>query len=109
MKYDIGIVIENCNGELLSILEPLGHTIYTDMDTDQFYRMKTRSSGSNLLLKEKLKTLEDLKTNKILIEVNSKDYSIGDHINMKNLEEVLEGKKIGSFNLGGLFICILRT
>lgn len=68
--YDIGFVVYNCNYNLLEILEPWCNNIYIeDRDLISKY-IKNEQCNSKYDLHDRIKTIDDLKINDIVLEFN---------------------------------------
>ncbi len=65
-KYDIGIVIKNCNENLLHELEPLCSTIYVDCDFNNYIENEQKNTKINL--SDKIKKYDSAKNNNIIVE-----------------------------------------
>jgi len=78
--YDIGLIIPNCNIELLKSLEPLVSTIYVDCNINEYINSEQLNTKINL--KKKVKTINNVRDNDIIIyckdasKFNKDDYSL---------------------------------
>ena len=72
-KYDIGLVINNCNLNMLQVFEPWGSTIYVNDKINSMESLidkyiEIEQSNTTIDLKSKLKDINDEKTSDIIIE-----------------------------------------
>ena len=65
-KYDIGYVINNCNINILKFIEPWGDNIYVDINPSDYINQEQSNTKYNL--KNKIKSINDEKTNDIIIK-----------------------------------------
>jgi len=107
-KYDKGFIIKNCNGNLLTQLEPWADTCYVDIDYKDY--LAEEQKRSVLDLKERIKPLDNSKNNHILIEINGETFTTQDYIYIRQLSAILNHNKptSGKFNLGNLTIEIIK-
>lgn len=68
-RYDVGFVVKNIDEYKLLLLEPWCDTIYSDCTYDRYINVEQKNTRINL--RNKLKSLEDQKTNDILIEFDA--------------------------------------
>ncbi len=69
-KYDIGFVVQNCNVQILNIIEPWCSTLYVDINPDSFINQV--KPGTPFDMKKRIKRMEDEKTNEILVYFDAK-------------------------------------
>src|SRR5208283_2950461 len=62
-KYDVGLVVNNCDINLLGILEPWCNTIYVDLDLNEY--IQRVQTGTPFDMTHRIKKLTDPKTNQI--------------------------------------------
>ena len=102
-RYDIGIVIENCTLNLLNSLEPWFNNIYVDSSIISEY-IKYEQSRTDLILEARIRPIEELKQNDIIIyfDANEKvDLNIIPNIQVIIKESVDE---VGTYEYNGLKI-----
>ena len=86
-KYDIGLIIKNCNERLLELLEPWCSTIYVDCDYTEY--IETEQKNTLLDMNDRVKPYDNEKNNDILIEFDAKDFQMK-HMNIiSQLSEIL--------------------
>lgn len=106
-RYDIGIVIENCNRQLLESLEPWFNTIYVDQSLIADY-IKHEQPKTDLILEARVRSIEDQKDNDILIYFNANDQvDLNIVPNIQRLIHV-EVDEPGTYEYGGLKIDVLE-
>jgi len=69
-KYDIGLIIRNCNEQLLAALEPMFSTIYTDCQFNDYIKFNQPNTKFNLT--KRIQSINTDKTNDIIIEFDAK-------------------------------------
>ena len=98
-KYNIGFVIRNCNNQLLEALEPWCSTVYTDCNIEEasdYIAEEQMKSSFNLI--ERIQSYNNEKNNKILIEIDGKNFSDGDFHYIQHLPEIIQDSgEIGEF------------
>jgi len=108
-KYEIGIVVENCNAQLLEALEPWCSYIYVDMEEFVVYSMKEQEKSS-FNIDERVKGFDPNKhviKDNITIKVNGNIFNQQDYQIITQLSEIIqESGEIGEFELGNLKIQI---
>ena len=104
-KYDIGIVISNCDRELLSALEPWCSTIYVDTDFERYIEAEQPNTLINL--NDKIKPSDAEVDNDIVISVERNAFDNTDFDYIQKLSQILDDSgEVGEFDLGNLFIDI---
>ena len=68
-KYDIGLVIENCNEELLGALEPWCSTIYVDCEFDNYIKNEQPNTIDDL--SKKIYSVHSQKQNDVLVSFDA--------------------------------------
>ena len=71
-RYDIGIVVENCDANLLLSLEPWFNNIYVDQTLIADY-IKHEQPKTDLILEARVRNIEEPKQNDILIYFDAKE------------------------------------
>ncbi|NHA05909.1 glycosyltransferase [Mucilaginibacter sp. HC2] len=72
-KYDIGLIIKNCDEKLLFQLEPWCSTIYTDCDPEPYIAREQFNTAIDLA--ERIKPIESSKQNGVLISIDGKNFN----------------------------------
>lgn len=67
-KYDIGLVIENCNEKIIQYLEPWSSTLYVDCNYENYISQMQPNTAFNL--KSRIKSIQSEKTNDVIISFN---------------------------------------
>ena len=106
-KYDIGIVISNCDRELLSALEPWCSTIYVDTDFERYIEAEQPNTLINL--NDKIKPSDAEVDNDVVISVERFTFDNTDFDFIQKLSQILDDSgEVGEFDLGNLFIDIRK-
>ena len=106
-RYDIGIVIENCNAQLLESLEPWFNNIYVDQPLIADY-IKHEQPKTDLILEARVRSIEDPKDNDILIYFDANDQV--DLNIVPNIQRIIqiEVDEPGTYEYAGLKIDVLE-
>ena len=110
-KYDIGLIVKNCNDSLLHALEPWCSTIYIEdkkqvLTFDYFEKEKNNTIYD---LSERVKPYDNEKQNEILVRIDGKIFNEEDWKILMQLSEIIKDSgSIGSFQLGNLGIDIIQ-
>ena len=106
-RYDIGIVVENCDANLLLSLEPWFNNIYVDQTLIADY-IKHEQPKTDLILEARVRPIEEPKQNDILIYFDAKenvDLNIVPNIQVILRESV---DAVGTYEYNGLKIDVLQ-
>lgn len=106
-RYDIGIVVENCDANLLLSLEPWFNNIYVDQTLIADY-IKHEQPKTDLILEARVRNIEEPKQNDILIYFDAKenvDLNIVPNIQVIIRESV---DAVGTYEYNGLKIDVLQ-
>ena len=106
-RYDIGIVVENCDANLLLSLEPWFNNIYVDQSLIADY-IKYEQPKTDLILEARVRPIEEPKQNDILIYFDAKenvDLNIVPNIQVIIRESV---DAVGTYEYNGLKIDVLQ-
>ena len=98
--YDIGLVIKNCNEQLLEELEPWCSTIYVDCEFDDY--IKREQPNTMFDLSKRIYSINDNIQNDIEIRFDSRDFFSNSYGYIQTLSEILandEELEEGSFEL----------
>jgi len=105
-KYDIGIILNNKNINLLNNLEPWCNTIYTNCNIQDYIKVEQQNTIMDLY--ERVKPYDNEKNNNILITIDN-NFNEQDMQYLSQLSEILEDNgEIGKFELGNLKIDIIE-
>lgn len=107
-KYDIGIILENSNSNLLAGLEPWCNNIYIKPSLIDSY-IEIEQSNTLYNLRDRIKPLDSEKNNNILITVNGAKFVQQDYNMLEKISEIIEDSgNVGEFELGNLKIEIFN-
>ena len=106
-RYDIGIVVENCNANLLLSLEPWFNNIYVDQTLIADY-IKYEQPKTDLILEARVRPIEEPKQNDILIYFDAKD-NVDLNI-VPNIQVIIRESvdAVGTYEYNGLKIDVLQ-
>jgi glycosyltransferase involved in cell wall biosynthesis len=106
-RYDIGIVVENCDANLLLSLEPWFNNIYVDQALIADY-IKYEQPKTDLILEARVRPIEELKQNDILIYFDAKD-NVDLNI-VPNIQVIIRESvdAVGTYEYNGLKIDVLQ-
>lgn len=99
-KYNIGIVLENSNYQLLSILEPWCDRIYVDSDFESYIQREQKATSYDLT-----KRITSIQTpnEEIVIHINGNSFNNNDYNVIQNISDIInDSGAIGQFELGNL-------
>ena len=91
-KYDIGIILENSNLNLLELLEPWCDTIYTDQGNVPNLReeyIQKEQINTIIDLKRKVLPYDNEKDNEVLLTVNAAKFTQEDFKYIQQMSEIL--------------------
>ena len=110
-KYDIGLIVKNCNSNLLEILEPWCINIYIEdeMEVIKSHYIDKEQNNTEYILNYKIKPYDNEKQNEILVRLDAASFNQDDFKIIQQLPEIIKDSgAIGSFQLGNLFIDIVQ-
>jgi glycosyltransferase involved in cell wall biosynthesis len=103
-KYNIGFVVENCNLQVLSLLEPWCSTIYIkdDMAVLESYYLDQEQPNTKFDLKSRIKFIgHDIPNNDIVVRLDAKELDQASFGLMQQLPEIFaDSGEVGTFELG---------
>ena len=106
-KYDIGIILQGANIEMLRALEPWCSTIYADCDIMEYITLE--QANTSIDLKDRVKPYDNEKQNNILVSIDAKQFNQQDFIYINQLSAIIQDSgQIGEFELGNLKISIIK-
>jgi hypothetical protein len=100
-KYNIGLVVKNCDYQYLYELEPWCSTIYVDTFAEEYIEQEQPNTMFDL--SERIYSIDAEKTNDIVIEFDVRDFTPEQHNLLANISEILandEELEEGEFELG---------
>ena len=86
-KYDIGFIVNNCNDQLLKVLEPWCSTIYVDCDYNAYVQQEQINTHYDLL--ERIKPFDNEKNNEILVHIDGHQFNNNNFRVIQTLSEIL--------------------
>ena len=106
-RYDIGVVVENCDANLLLSLEPWFNNIYVDQTLIPDY-IKYEQPKTDLILEARVRPIEEPKQNDILIYFDAKD-NVDLNI-VPNIQVIIRESvdAVGTYEYNGLKIDVLQ-
>ena len=110
-KYDIGLIVKNCNSNLLEILEPWCSNIYIEdeMEVIKSHYIDQEQNNTEYILNYKIRPYDNEKLNEILVRLDAASFNQDDFKIIQQLPEIIKDNgEIGSFQLGNLFIDIIQ-
>lgn len=94
-KYDIGIVVNNCNPNLLHFLEIFATDIYTDLnDNDVKTYIETEQQNTKFILSHKIHNVDKVPENDIVITIDAKNWNNAIQQTILNISDVLSANDI---------------
>ena len=111
-KYDIGFIVNNCNHQLLTALEPWCSTIYVDESNDIVLRdnyIRLEQPNTSFDLHERVKPFDNEKNNEILVTINE-GFNQQDFQYVQQLSEIIEDSGEPAFHgeLGNITVEIFE-
>jgi len=104
-KYDIGIVVKNCNNHLIELLEPWCSTLYTDGNYTEY--IKQQSSETLYDLSSRVFSIHSEVNNNIEIRIDGSRFGENDYEILKNLAEIIQNQsELGYFEIENMEINI---
>ena len=111
-KYDIGLIIKNCNANLLSVVEPWCNVLYIDESADKSMvdnYITLEQPNTSIDLFWKIRPYDNEKNNEILVEIDGKTFNQEDFNILTNLSEIIKNSgEVGRFSLANLVIEIIQ-
>ena len=111
-KYNIGLIIKNCNDSLLHALEPWGNTLYIDEGNipsmiDNYITLESPNTGYDLY--SRLRPYDNEKNCEILVEIDGQHFTQNDFNNIQRLTQIIQNSgQIGEFKLGNIKVSIIQ-
>ena len=91
-KYDVGFIVNNCNHQLLTVLEPWCSTIYVDESNDIVLRdnyIRLEQPNTSFNLHERVLPFDNEKNNEILVTIDGNRFIQQDFQYIQQLSEIL--------------------
>ena len=103
--YNMGIVINNCNTNLLNALEPWSNDIYVDCDISQYYESEKNNTTDNLL--EKLHTIDTEVRNDVVMVLDGRTFGQQEYNFLMQMQAICKNQgKPGKYKLGNIEVHI---
>mgnify|MGYP003131726681 CR=1 FL=1 len=107
-KYDVGIILNSKDINLLSNVEPWCDTIYVDTGLLQDY-IQVEQSKTSFNLYERVKPYDNEKNNEILVTIDGNKFTQQDFQIINQLSAIIaDSGEVGEFELGNLKIEIFK-
>jgi len=110
-KYDIGLVVKNCNEQLLELLEPWCSTIYIDHSFDAKHYIDKEKPNTTMNLENRIQSIHGKKVNDIEVRFDGSQFTNQSFQIVQQLPEILandEELDIGTFKLDVFDITIYK-
>ena len=111
-KYNIGLIIKNCNDSLLHALEPWGDILYIDEGNipsmiDNYITLESPNTDYDLY--SRLRPYDNEKNCEILVEIDGKTFNEEDWKIIMQLPEIIKDSgSIGRFQLNNVTVEIIQ-
>ena len=111
-KYNIGLIIKNCNDSLLHALEPWGDILYIDEGNipsmiDNYITLESPNTDYDLY--SRLRPYDNEKNCEILVEIDGKTFNEEDWKILMQLSEIIKDSgSTGRFQLNNIIIEIIQ-
>lgn len=105
-KYDIGLVIKNCNEFILGTLEPWCSNVYVDCSIDSFLEKEQPETAFDL--SEKIKPITSEYYNKIIVKFNALQMDTNGFAFIMRLPDIFESTEIGIYEFD-IFILEIKS
>ena len=109
-KYNVGIVVDNCNSQLIGALEIFSENIYVggvDIDSVVQNYILNEQPKTKFDLSKKIKGINEEKSEEILVTIDGSNITQQDYQMLTQLSEIIKDNgEIGEFELGNLKVKI---
>ena len=111
-KYNIGLIVKNCNDSLLHALEPWGDILYIDEGNtpsmiDNYIILESPNTDYDLY--SRLRPYDNEKNCEILVEIDGKTFNEEDWKILMQLSEIIKDSgSIGKFQLNNIIVEIIQ-
>jgi len=92
--YDVGLIVKNCNEDLLRILEPYVSTIYVDCKTVDY--INGEQPKTKLNLNKKIKNINSVRENDVIISIDASTINKNDMQILTNLPDFIYQSNLSS-------------
>ncbi len=111
-KYNIGLIVNNCNESLLQALEPWCDTIYVDQgNTPMLIKNYIKKEQPNTIinLNQRVLPFDNEKNCEILVNINGTTFAQEDYKILMKLPEIIKDSgSVGNFELNNLKVEIIH-
>ena len=109
-KYNVGIVVDNCNSQLIGALEIFSENIYVggvDIDSVVQNYILNEQPKTKFDLSKKIKGINEEKSEEIIVTIDGSNITQQDYQMLTQLSEIIKDSgEIGEFELGNLKVKI---
>jgi len=109
-KYNVGIVVDNCNSQLIGALEIFSENIYVggvDIDSVVQNYILNEQPKTKFDLSKKIKGINEEKSEEIIVTIDGSNITQQDYQMLTQLSEIIKDNgEIGEFELGNLKVKI---
>lgn len=109
-KYNVGIVVDNCNSQLIGALEIFSENIYVggvDIDSVVQNYILNEQPKTKFDLSKKIKGINEEKIEEIIVTIDGSNITQQDYQMLTQLSEIIKDNgEIGEFELGNLKVKI---
>jgi len=108
-KYDIGFIVENCNLNLLQVLEPWCSNVYVDNNRSEYIDLEQPNTSFNL--HKRVLPFDNEKNNEILVTINGNLFNQQDFQYIQQLSAILTDSGEPAFHgeLGNITVEIFEV
>ncbi len=85
--YDIGLIIKNCNQDILRLLEPYVSTIYVDCEIMEY--INSEQPNTKINLSKKIKSINSVRENDVIISIDASVITKNDVQILTNLADFI--------------------
>jgi len=106
-KYNIGIIIKNCNDSLIQALEIWSSTLYVDCDYKNY--IKNEQVNTIIDLNDRIKPYDNEKNCEILVNIDGTTFAQEDYKIIMQLSDIIKDSgSIGKFQLNNISVEIIK-
>tara|TARA_R110001592_G_scaffold15590_2_gene67685 strand:- start:3923 stop:4864 length:942 start_codon:yes stop_codon:yes gene_type:complete len=106
-KYNIGIIIKNCNDSLIQALEIWSSTLYVDCDYKNY--IKNEQVNTIIDLNDRIKPYNNEKNCEILVNIDGTTFAQEDYKIIMQLSDIIKDSgSIGKFQLNNISVEIIK-
>jgi len=85
--YDIGLIVKNCNQDILRLLEPYVSTIYVDCEIMEY--INSEQPNTKINLSKKIKSINSVRENDVIISIDASAITKNDVQILTNLADFI--------------------